>query len=339
MSTQASWRSAAAVRTALVTALASATALTGYGLFADGTAATDEATDTTVNANPATESAPKPRPQVASFTTADVGSCLTWDVDGDGVISNFEQADCAQEHRFEVSAREDLSAYPTAEFGPDAEIPGTARQAQLREELCRTPTLRYLDGRFDPSGKYSIAPILPPAPAWENGDRTMLCGLQSTDSRGAPQLTQGKVSERDQARVYSAQSCLRIEDSQTLTEVACAEPHHMEVTSTVNLRENFPDGYPAENAQDEFLADVCTRAAEDYLGGEENLYQSTLQPYWGAISEDSWRNGSYSVNCTLVHARDGGGFSTIEGTAREGRGALTIDGGPPEERPERNPRR
>lgn len=328
------------MRTALVTALASATALTGYGLFSDsGSSSTGQANDTTVNASPAPESTQKPKPKVASFTTADAGACLSWDITPEGKITNFEQADCAEEHRFEVSAREDLSAYPTAEFGPEAGVPGTARQAQLREELCRAPTLRYLDGRFDPTGKYSIAPILPPAPAWENGDRTMLCGLQTTDARGVPQLTTGKVSERDQARVYSAQSCLRIEESQTLTEVACGEPHHMEVTSTVNLRENFSDGYPADEAQDEFLADVCTRAGEDYLGGEENLYQSTLQPYWGAISEDSWRNGSYSVNCTLVHARDGGGFSTIEGTAREGRGALTIDGGPPEERPERNPRR
>lgn len=328
------------MRTALVAALASATALTGYGLFSDdGAASTGQANDGTVNADPTTESTQKRKPQVASFTTADVGACLTWNIDADGKINSFEQADCAEEHRFEISAREDLSAYPTAEFGPEAEIPGTARQAQLREELCWTPTLRYLDGRFDSSGKYSIAPILPPAPAWENGDRTMLCGLQSTDSRGVPQLTTGKVSERDQARVYSTQSCLRIEESQTLTEVACGEPHQMEVTSTVNLLENFSDGYPAEEAQDEFLADVCTRAAEDYVGGEENLYQSTLQPYWGAMSEESWRNGSHSVNCTLVHARDGGGFSTIEGTAREGRGALTIDGGPPEERPKRNPRR
>ena len=57
MSTQASWRSAVAVRTALVTALASATALTGYGLFSDdGAASTGQANDSTVNANPTTES-------------------------------------------------------------------------------------------------------------------------------------------------------------------------------------------------------------------------------------------------------------------------------------------
>ncbi len=117
---------------------------------------------------------------IIPFTAAKEGTCLTWDMDGEGTISAFEETDCNNEHRFEVSSREDLNTYPTSEFGPDAPPPNQTRQAQLREELCQTASIRYLGGRYDPSGRYSIAPILPPTDAWEDGDRTMLCGLQET---------------------------------------------------------------------------------------------------------------------------------------------------------------
>lgn len=83
------------------------------------------------------------------------------------------------------------------------------RQAQLREELCQGSTFNYLDGQYDPAGKYSIAPILPPADAWANGDRTMLCGLQTTDEEGIPQQTEGRVSEVDQANIASPASAAK----------------------------------------------------------------------------------------------------------------------------------
>ena len=56
---------------------------------------------------------------VAPFTTADVGACLTWEIQN-GALKNFEQTDCAQKHRFEVSYRENLATYPSSEFGPNA---------------------------------------------------------------------------------------------------------------------------------------------------------------------------------------------------------------------------
>ena len=113
----------------------------------------------------------------------------------------------------------------------------------------------------------------------------------------------------------------------------------MESVSVIDVGKQFPDGYPDGKDMDKFLSDTCTAATEDYLGGEEQLYQSTLQPFWGSITEASWNGGTKSVNCSLVHAREGGGFSAITGSATGGRQALTIDGQPPEERPERNPLR
>ena len=277
--------------------------------------------------------------QAMSFTSADAGSCLTWDVAEDGSVANFQQADCAGPHRFEVALREDLGTYPTSEFGPDAPMPSTTRQAQLREELCGAAALRYLEGRFDPAGRFSVAPILPPASAWAQGDRTMLCGLQETDRAGGVVMTSGKVADQDQARAFSPGQCVAVDASSSLTAVDCAQPHQVEVTSTENLANVFPDHTPSVEEQDRHLADVCTTAAQDYLGGEENLYRITLQPFWTTLNPISWDGGSRSVNCALVFSRPEGGFAELTGSATQGREHLLSDAAPPAERPDRRPLR
>ncbi|NLP39081.1 MAG: septum formation family protein [Corynebacterium pollutisoli] len=331
-------RSAAAVRTGLVAALAAAVAVGSYGYFSVDTPG-DNGNGSTVSSVAGPANGENGGNGAAPFTTADVGACLTWDIAEDGTVSNFQQASCDGEHRFEISARENLAAYPSSEFGRNASMPDLTRQAQLREELCQTPTLRYLGGRFDPVGRYSIAPILPPAEAWEAGDRTMLCGIQSTDASGVPMLTTGAAAEQDQAVVAQPGQCVYVDDSRSLRTVDCAENHHLETTAIVDLAPVFPEGTPSVEDQDRHLQDACTQAAIDYLGGEENLYRSTLQPYWGTLGQASWIGGSRSVNCSLFHATPEGGFSNLNGTARDGREGLLIDGQPPAEQPERNPLR
>lgn len=331
-------RSAAAVRTGLVAALAAAVAVGSYGYFSVDTPG-DNGNGSTVSSVAEPANGENGGNGAAPFTTADVGACLTWDIAEDGTVSNFQQASCDGEHRFEISARENLAAYPSSEFGRNASMPDLTRQAQLREELCQTPTLRYLGGRFDPVGRYSIAPILPPAEAWEAGDRTMLCGIQSTDASGVPMLTTGAAAEQDQAVVAQPGQCVYVDDSRSLRTVDCAENHQLETTAIVDLAPVFPEGTPSVEDQDRHLQDACTQAAIDYLGGEENLYRSTLQPYWGTLGQASWIGGSRSVNCSLFHATPEGGFSNLNGTARDGREGLLIDGQPPAEQPERNPLR
>ncbi|HJD77825.1 MAG TPA: septum formation family protein [Corynebacterium pollutisoli] len=331
-------RSAAAVRTGLVAALAAAVAVGSYGYFSVDTPG-DNGNGSTVSSVSEPANGENGGNGAAPFTTADVGACLTWDIAEDGTVSNFQQASCDGEHRFEISARENLAAYPSSEFGRNASMPDLTRQAQLREELCQTPTLRYLGGRFDPVGRYSIAPILPPAEAWEAGDRTMLCGIQSTDASGVPMLTTGAAAEQDQAVVAQPGQCVYVDDSRSLRTVDCAENHQLETTAIVDLAPVFPEGTPSVEDQDRHLQDACTQAAIDYLGGEENLYRSTLQPYWGTLGQASWIGGSRSVNCSLFHATPEGGFSNLNGTARDGREGLLIDGQPPAEQPERNPLR
>lgn len=335
-------RSAVAVRTGLVAALAASVAVGSYDYFSaaagSGSGASASGDGTSVS-GPSTPSDGDNPTGVAPFTTADVGACLTWDITGDGTVSRFQQADCSAEHRFEISARENLATYPSSEFGENAPIPDLTRQAQLREELCHTPTVRYLEGRFDPAGRYSIAPILPPAEAWAAGDRTMLCGIQSTDANGTPVLTAGPAAEQDQAVVAEPGACLFVDESRSLRTVDCAADHQLETTLVVDLAPVFPEGTPSIEDQDNHLRDVCFQAGVDYLGSDENLYQSTLQPYWGTLPETSWVGGSRSVNCSLVFADEAGGFATLNGTARDGREGFTINGQPPAEQPERNPLR
>ncbi|QGU05733.1 septum formation family protein [Corynebacterium comes] len=332
-------RSAAAVRIGLVAALAAAVAVGSYDYFSAAGSGTSASGGGTSISGPAVPTDGANPTGVAPFTTADVGSCLTWDIAADGTVSNFQQADCSAEHRFEISARENLATYPSSEFGTNATMPDLTRQAQLREELCHTPTMRYLGGRFDPVGRYSIAPILPSAEAWAAGDRTMLCGVQATDAEGTSTLTVGAAAEQDQAVVAEPGACVFVDESRSLRTVDCAADHQLETTLVVDLAPVFPEGTPSIEDQDNHLRDVCFQAAIGYLGEEENLYQSTLQPYWGTLQEVSWVGGSRSVNCSLVFADAAGGFATLNGTARDGRGGFTINGQPPAEPPPRNPLR
>lgn len=321
-----------ALRSFLIAALAGAV---GAGTYALAAGTPDTGSETA----PSTAASTAPSEAASSFTTADAGACLTWQVAEDGTITGFEQADCDLEHRFEVSLRQDLATYPTSEFGPEAPLPNPTRQAQLREELCGAGTLHYLGGKYDPNGRYSIAPILPPADAWQQGDRTMLCGLQETNRAGEPILTSGRVADQDQARVFEAGQCVTIDPSNTLSPVKCADPHQLEITSQVSLAEVFPDHTPTVEEEDKYLQDVCTEAAQDYLGGEEQLYQIALRPFWTTQSPAAWEGGSRSVNCALMFSRPEGTFANLTGSATQGREQLLIDDAPPPERPARRPLR
>lgn len=337
-----SLRTPGAVYSAVVGALISAAALGAYGAVTTQSSGTEQdaassqsapAGTASSAASPASEGAGEKESRVPPFTTADVGACLTWEVDAQGEVVSFGQTDCALPHRFEVSSREDLATYPASEFGPSAKTPDTTRQAQLREELCKAPTVKYLQGRYDPNGRYSIAPILPPAKAWEAGDRTMLCGVQVVDDGGTVTLTEGSARDQDQSRVAQAGQCVVVDPTQAVRVVDCEQPHAMEVTKVVNLKENFPDRVPSLEEQDAFLKDQCAAAAVDYLT-DDGLYNSTLEPFWVSIPPESWEGGSNTVNCSLVRDNGQGGFAVLQGSAK---GPFTINNAPPPPQPPRNP--
>ncbi|MCK7638239.1 septum formation family protein [Corynebacterium pygosceleis] len=336
MTATRSWRSATAVQAGLIAMLVAAVGVGSYShVAAESPTPTDADTGTvTTGASTGTGETTTTKPEAAPFTTADIGDCLTWNVADDGTISDFEKADCAADHRFEVSAREDLGTYPSSEFGPSAPAPNLTRQAQLREELCKTPTIDYLGGRYTPHGRYSIAPILPPASAWEAGDRTMLCGVQVTDDDGRTMTTRGRAAEQDQSRIFQPGECVSIDAAGAPRAVDCAEPHQLEITAVIDLKPIFPEITPTVADQDAFLKDACTQAARDHLGGDDPFYYSTLDSFWTAIDANAWTGGSNTVNCALFKANAEGGFATLEGAAT---GPFVIDGVPPEPQPERDP--
>lgn len=276
-----------------------------------------------------------PAPEPATFTEADTGSCVNWKPGNNGGNTDFTTVNCAEPHRFEVSVREDLGQYPTSEFGPEAEHPKLERQQQLTDELCVGPTLGYLDGRLDPEGRYTISPILPPESSWEEGDRTMLCGVMVQDAKGRSTETVGLAAETDQSRAYPADTCVRVVNNAPVP-VPCEDEHTWQVTDTINLGSAFPNEWPPVDKQNDMLNKRCTDAARKYLGGDDALYYSTLTPFWTTIQSQSWAAGSRTVNCALTFGRDGGDFAVLTGDVRK---HFTIDGKPPKKRPERNPLR
>lgn len=274
-------------------------------------------------------------PVPASFNDAQAGSCINWKPGPKGANSDFATVDCAENHRFEVATREDLSTYPTSEFGPESPLPGKTRQEKLTNELCVGPTLKYLQGKLDPEGRYSIAPILPPKSAWAEGDRTMLCGVMVIDEDSRAVETRGLAAKQDQSRVSKPDACVLVKGN-TTTETACDRPHSWQVTKLVDLSKNFSGPWPGVDQQNQYLNKICTEAAREYLGGDDALYNSTLAPFWTTLQKQSWDAGSRSVNCALTFGKRGGGFATLQGDVRQ---KFTIDGQPPAKQPKRNPLR
>lgn len=280
-------------------------------------------------------------PEPVAFTDADTGDCVNWTQDGE-IATDFTVVDCAEPHRFEVATREDLSQYPTSEFGPDAPQPDLERQGQLTADLCAGPTRSYLDGRLDPQGRYAVAPILPPGAAWDDGDRTMICGVAVPEGDGQYTEATGRAAETDQSTAVPDETCVRAQGD-TVNSVPCDQPYSWQVTSVVNLGEEFgaqPDApWPNLEQQGEFLDEVCTRAGIDFLNGEpggndEALYQSTLTPFWTTLPQESWNAGSRTVNCALTKAREDDSFADLRGDTRQ---EFTVDGEPKEDPPRRRP--
>ncbi|MBV7296080.1 septum formation family protein [Corynebacterium sp. TAE3-ERU12] len=318
----------------------SAAMLIGGGI----TAATGGADLLGVNSPAPTPSAVESTPTAATdpFTAAEVGQCLNWEVKKQGETTDFSIVDCERPHRYEVSKRVDLSTLDLTKsmFPKNSPQPDAEQVIQLRDEVCAEATTRYLDGRFDPSGILSIAPMLPPQKAWESGDRTMLCGIQRLDDDGDVIKLIGPARKIDQAVVYAAGLCVSTDERGSLISANCGDPHLFESVGVVDLRAQFGDNPPDEQAQNEYLSEECTSAAVNYLGGgdigDDALYNSTLIPFWLTVSEQSWRSGSYSTTCWLTKDAGDSTFSTLQGSVRE---EFTIDGAPPTPQPPRGPRR
>jgi predicted heme/steroid binding protein len=271
-----------------------------------------------------------------AFNHAVRGDCLMWPR---GLPESATIVDCKDEHRFEVAASVDMRTFPGSEYGPDAAPPSAARIEQISQEQCESAVRRYLGDRFDPSSKFTVSMLWSGDTAWRQaGERRMLCGLELPGLNNAPQAFTGRVADLNQSRVWPDGTCLGIDPSTnqpTDVPVNCAAPHAMEVTGTVNLASQFPDGWPPEPEQDKFIKDACTRLTDAYLAPVQ-LRSTTLTLGYSTVSLPSWSAGSREVACSIGATLGNGGWATLVNSAK---GPLLINGQPPVPPPDIPPER
>ena len=234
------------------------------------------------------------------------GTCLTWSRP-DAVDTAL--VDCAQPHLFEQAGPVLLTDQVT--------LPTAATWRQLVDERCGPVVLEYLDGVFDPDGRYRIGALKPSVSKWEQGDRELRCGLQSASRSGALYPMIGKVADGDQANVQQPGVCLGIDGRSVGDPVDCAGPHALETVGIVDLSADFPDGYPAIPDQDSFLQARCNEIAAEYAGGPDVAAEKGLTVYWNNISEESWAAGTMRANCNVAALLpDSSGFAPVTGSVK-----------------------
>ncbi|MGZ8177584.1 septum formation family protein [Williamsia sp. SKLECPSW1] len=241
------------------------------------------------------------------------------------------------------SAGPSSSVAPTASaFGDDAPWPTTAQFGALRAALCPAQVNSYLQGRYDPDGRFSIGMLFPSKRQWDAGERTLRCGLQLTDSTGALVGFLGRVADQDQSLQWPAGTCVGIDlqTRQPTDPVPCAEQHSFEVTAVVDLGARFGAAgsgrpWPDVATQNQFLQSTCPGLTDTYLGGRQKFTDSTLNVQWSTLSKASWDAGSRAVVC-YVALPDDGGFATLVGSAKSN---LLINGKVPTPPPAEPPGR
>jgi hypothetical protein len=236
------------------------------------------------------------------------GTCLTWtEVDA----SDAERVDCGEPHLFEVTGEVDLSR----RFGSAARFPGEEQWRSLVADRCTEVTTEYLDGRFDPFGRFSVGAIKPSEASWRRGDRELRCGLQTVGRSGALYPSVGAAATQDQSDVHEPGTCLGNDGLGIGDPVDCSQPHAVEIVGVVDLGEEFGKEYPEEAEQDRVLEQECTRLAAEYAGGPDVAGEKDLTVFWETLRPESWKAGSRKVDCRLgAFLPDRSGFAPVTGS-------------------------
>jgi len=236
------------------------------------------------------------------------GSCLTWPTGS----PDIKKVDCSAKHLFEIAGTQDLTAkYPAGAPFPD----GTLWQ-KIAQENCGPLVSKYMNGKLDPNGKYSANALNPTNQQWSGGARTIRCGLEAAGPAGALQPTTGSAKTADQSPIYPVGTCLGIKDKAVSDPVPCTSEHAYEIVGIVDLKSQFPDGYPAEDKQQTALSTRCVQAANDYTGNYD-LTKIKLGLTWDNIKQESWNLGSTKVNCKVGQKLDdGSGLQSITNSVK-----------------------
>ncbi|MFC5996198.1 septum formation family protein [Pseudonocardia hispaniensis] len=234
------------------------------------------------------------------------GTCLNWNRPD---AADTTVVDCAQPHLFEQAGTVQLATQTT--------LPDAGGWRALVNEQCTPVVLSYLDGRYDPTGRFRVGALKPAPSKWADGDRELRCGLQSASRSGALYPITGKVAAQDQSAVHEPGTCLAIDGRTIGDPVSCAGPHAVETVGIVDLSTKFPDAFPTVADQDAFLQPACTRIAGEYAGSPEVISKKKLTVYWDNLTEESWKAGTRRVNCNLAALLpDRSGFAPVTGPVK-----------------------
>jgi hypothetical protein len=248
--------------------------------------------------------------QRAAFN-APVGSCLDWTTPDAG---DARAVDCAAEHLFEVIGVVDLAT----SYGPASAFPTDQAWQGVVQKRCMPLAVDYLAGKFDPFGRFAIGALKPSQPGWRAGDRSLHCGLQVNARSGALFHVVNSAKGTEQSNVHPPGTCLGIDGVDVGDPVDCAQPHAVEVVGNVDLAVALPaPAYPPEPNQDEVLAGVCSKLADEYAGKPGVVTEKKLTVFWDTLKPESWAAGTRKVDCKLgALLPDKSGFAPITGGVR-----------------------
>ncbi|MCW0213794.1 MAG: septum formation family protein [Pseudonocardia sp.] len=234
------------------------------------------------------------------------GTCLNWSRKD---AADTAVVECAQPHLFEQAGTVALTDQPA--------LPDDRTWQQLVNERCTPVVLGYLNGKFDPDGRYRVGALKPSQKKWDDGNRDLRCGLQSASHSGALYPMTGRAAEQDQSGVYEPGTCLAIDGRTVGDPISCDLPHAVETVGIVDLGTKFPDAFPAVGDQDNFLQPECSRIAADYAGGQQVVTDKKLTVYWDNLTDESWNAGTRKVNCNLAALLpDRSGFAPVTGPVK-----------------------
>lgn len=243
------------------------------------------------------------------------GTCLNWTRSD---ATDTAAVDCARPHLFEQAGRVALTDQPT--------FPADEAWQKLVADRCTPVVTTYLNGKFDPDGKFRVGALKPSQQRWDSGDKGMRCGLQMASRSGEMFPITGKVAAQDQSAVQPVGTCLAIDGRTVGDPTDCAGPHAVEAVGLVDLGTEFTEDWPAIEDQDKFLQPACTDAANTFAGNDQVIGAKGLTVYWGNLSEESWKAGSRKVNCNIgTLLPDNSGFASITGSVK---GNLVVSGQP-----------
>ena len=238
------------------------------------------------------------------------GACLDWPNDAP---QNMRRVPCTEPHTFEVTSNVEIGGdYPAS-----APPPNNQGWQQIVTQKCTDAGTKYLGGKLDPYGKYTVGALKPTAQQWREGDRKLRCGLQRVTPSGKRLLaTTGTAAKQDQSNVHDPGTCFALVNKKEIGDpVDCSTGHSYEVVGNVDLSQVFPGEYPSEEQQREKTVDLCPPVAAKYTGNKDlaadglSLYSDTLKP-------ESWAAGSRRVNCKVGALEDDGTLRPVRGSVR-----------------------